>query len=167
MAPYIADVDGLAGLATRTCVVGKRVGRIRLSTSRSTGTGTTTVATTAATTVAAASSSITATATEASTEATTTAKSSTAAEASAKSTTESSTTTAEAAGSRASETVFADFEVTTLPVIAVELCDSVASVFDSIKGNNARALRTTVRSHVDIGAYDRTCDSYEMNVSVE
>jgi hypothetical protein len=69
-------------------------------------------------------------------------------------TTEASTA---AEASSASKAVFTDLEETAGPVVAVELLNGVLSVFRSLEGDNTRALGSSIRSHVNVGADDGAC----------
>jgi hypothetical protein len=69
-------------------------------------------------------------------------------------TTEASTA---AEASSAGKAVFTDLEETAGPVVAVELLDGVLGVFRSLEGDDTRALGSSIRSHVNVGADDRAC----------
>ena len=162
MGPYIADVDSLARLAARTGIVGEGIGRVRLGS----GIATTESTTTAATTLVASTSSttISTTATKASSETAASAEASATAKASATTETTSEAAATEA-GLGACEAIFADFKVAALPVITVELRDSIACVFDGLESNDTRTLRTTIRCNVDVSAKNGASNSCEKIVS--
>lgn len=143
---YVANVDDFTSISAGCCVVGERV--------RSWGRGVGVKSRTARTAAAAAMESSTATTIS---ESTTSSKSSTAAEAAAKSSAHATiSTTSEARAARASESVFADLNGSSLPIIAVELLNGVTSVVGALKNYNTRALGSTVRSHVNISTDDTT-----------
>ena len=135
-------MDDLAPLATRSGVVGEWIGRH--------GLGAGTVPTTShATTISS---------TESSTTTIPTSETSTAA-AEASTTGETATTTKAATAnaetrSGAGKTVLTNFQRSTLPIIAVELSDGVAGILGVVKGNDSRALGTTIGSDVDVCADD-------------
>lgn len=144
---YIANIDDFTSLSAGCCVVGERVW--------SWGRGIGVKSRTARTTTSAASMEAAAATTIA--ESTTSSKSSTAAEAAAKSSAHASiSTTSEARAAGASESVFTDLNCSSLPIIAVELLNGVTGVIGALKNDNTRALRSTVRSHVNIGTDDTT-----------
>jgi hypothetical protein len=93
---------------------------------------------------------ITTTATKASSETTASAEATATAKATAATETTSETTAATETGLGACEAIFANFKIAALPVIAVELRDSIACVFDRLKCNDSRALRTTIRCNMDV-----------------
>lgn len=78
------------------------------------------------------------------------------------STSASKTAAAIAAGAhgRAGKTILTDLEHAALPVIAVELLDSVARIFGGLKDDDAGTLGSTVRAEMDIGADYTTCASW-------
>lgn len=150
MATYVADINDLISVSSSRGKIGERVRRSRRGRAGIIAT------TTWSTAKVAAKAS---TGREATAEAATTSKWSTTAATEA--TTETSSGTAEAATRRevASETILADLQWAALPIVPVELLDRVARVVWRLKGNNARALGTAVRTNVDIGADDSTLAS--------
>lgn len=76
-------------------------------------------------------------------------------------TTKASSGAAEAAtrGEVASETILANLQWAALPIVPVELLDRVARIVWRLKGNDTRALWTSVRTNVDIGTNDSTLAS--------
>lgn len=132
---YVADVDDLVLLSARGGEVGERVGGclrdsragiIATCSRTSRATRTTTVSTTASKTTTEASAAA--------------AKASTTAEAAAKATSCSEATeatTATAAHLVIGKPVFADFEETSLPVVAVELLNGAASVVGGLEENRS------------------------------
>jgi type IV secretory pathway VirJ component len=56
--------------------------------------------------------------------------------------------------SSAGKAVFTDLEETAGPVVAVELLNGVLGVFRSLEGDDTRALGSSIRSHVNVGADD-------------
>ena len=61
---------------------------------------------------------------------------------------------AAAAAPGAGITILADFEHASLPIVAIELSDGVASIFGVVKGHDTGALGTTIGSDVDIRTDD-------------
>lgn len=147
MDTYVADVNDLISLSSSGGEIGERVRR------SGRGWASIVVTTTRSTAKVAAKAS---TAWESAAEATTSTKWSTTA--SAKATAEASSGTAEASTRRevASEAVLANLKWAALPVVPVELLDGVARIVWRLKGNNTRALWTTVWTNVDISANDST-----------
>lgn len=133
-ATHVAHIDDSAFLATRGREVGKRV--------RGTGGNNGVLKATAETRGTAAAATETATTTEASAIATTTAgETSAATEATtAKTTTESA---AASTGATTSESVFTDLKGTALPVVAIELGNSVASIVGRLESDDTGSLGTT------------------------
>lgn len=145
---YVANIDHFATFSSRGSVIGEGVGRSG---------GRRGAVETASTSAEAA------TATESASESAATCKSSTAAEASAEAATHSTAEAATATKSRASSSskaVFADFDHASLPVVAIELLDSIASIVGAFKNNNTGALRSAVGARVDIGSDDTTIAGY-------
>jgi hypothetical protein len=142
---HIADVDDFNLVSARGSVVGERVGRNR-------GRSTTVEA---STTGAAATTTTTTSASEA---ATTTAVAETSAatkSSSSISTTEATSTAAEAAAHGiVGKPVFTDLEHATLPVVAVELLDSIACIVGGFEDDYSRTFRSAVLAEVDIGSED-------------
>ena len=64
------------------------------------------------------------------------------------------------ARSTAGITVLADFNNTTLPVIAVKLLNGVAGIIWAFKDDNARTLRATIRSDVYISSNHGAVSGY-------
>lgn len=151
MATYVADINDLISVSSSRGKIGEWVRRS--SRGRASIVATTTTWSAAKVTAKAS------TAWEAAAEAATTSKWSTTA--TAKATTEASSSTAEAATRRevASETILADLQWAALPIVTIELLDSVASIIWRLKGNDTRALWTAIRTDVDIGANDSTLTS--------
>lgn len=77
----------------------------------------------------------------------------------AKATTES---TSEASSTTAGEAVLSHLKRTSLPVIAVELHDGVASVVRTFESYNSGTLRTAIGAHMNVGANDGTLLSFEV-----
>jgi hypothetical protein len=150
MVTYVADINNLISVSSSRGKIGEWV-------RRSSRDWASVVATTAWSTAKVAAKA--STAREAAAEAATTSKWSTTA--TAKATTEASSSAAEAAtrGEVASETILADLQWATLPIVTVELLDGVARIVWRLKGNDTRALWTAVRTNVDIGANDSTLAS--------
>lgn len=57
------------------------------------------------------------------------------------------------------EPILADFECPTLPIIAVELSDSVTSILGGFECDDTGSFRATIGCDVDISPDDRACDS--------
>ena len=143
----VADIDEVTGFTTRSGKVGegiRGVGRtVRVKTRPSGWSSRTTIA-----------------CIEPSTSSKASAKAATSAESptSAKTSTEAATASEATASSKASvarKTVFANLEVTTLPLVAVELSDGVPSIIYSLESNDTRALWSAIWSDVNIGTKDR------------
>jgi hypothetical protein len=139
---HVPHVDDLAPLGARCSEIGKRVGRDRScgvvleATSCSKATPAPTVASAEATT--------------ASTEATTASAEAAAAEA-ATATKASSATKAHAG---VSEAIGTDLEDAALPIIAIELLDSVSSIVGGFEYHDTGSLGSPIGSQMDIGADD-------------
>ena len=88
------------------------------------------------------------------TEATATTEASTSTEATSEAAAATKSATATEASRSASKTIFANFKVTTLPIIAIELINSIPCIIHSLKCNNTRALRATIRRNVYVGTED-------------
>lgn len=133
---YIADIDGLASISTGRCVIGKRVWWYGCS-----GTAVEVRWRSAAVSAAVptSSSTISTSETAATSIATTTRKTASAAHA-------KPAATSNEAARGPSEPIFADLQHATLPVIAIELSNSVPCIFGMLVGNNTGALGTTVMS---------------------
>lgn len=151
---HVSDIDGLASLRTSCGEVGERVGRDRCSSA-----GIETAATncsnwTTCTHRAAESTSSAKAAAEA---ATASSESATATETAAKTATATSkATTAAKAHVGVGEAVGTDLEDATLPVVAIELLDGVASVVGGFEDNNTGALGPSIGTEVHVGANDTT-----------
>lgn len=151
MATYVADINDLISVSSSRGKIGEWV--------RRSSRGRASIVATATTRSAAKVAAKASTAWEAAAEAATTSKWSTTA--TAKATTEASSSAAEAAtrGEVTSETILTDLQWAALPIVTVELLDSVASIIWRLKGNDTRALWTAIRTNVDIGANDSTFTS--------
>jgi hypothetical protein len=144
---HVADVDGLRSLGARGSVVCERIGWHRCSTRAGLKIGTASVSSAAAkakaTTAAAAaptkSSPIVATA---------------AAKSSASASEATSTISGGSSHSGIGETIFANFEETTLPIMTVKLLNRVPSVLGGFKNHDARALGAPVLAKEHIGTDD-------------
>jgi hypothetical protein len=147
---YVANVNRLASLRSASGIVCEGVG----SSSRDSSIETTAGGSSVSTTEASAAAKASAKATASSKCATRSPKTSSEA-----TTTTAKSTTATESGSRTCKAVLADLERATLPVVAVELLDGVASVVWGFECNNARALGATVRPDVDVGTDDSTVTS--------
>jgi hypothetical protein len=62
-----------------------------------------------------------------------------------------STSATEATTWRTSKAIFANLEVATLPLVAVELVDGISGIVHGLESYYAWALGATIRGHVDIG----------------
>ena len=139
---YIADKDSVTLLRARNNVVGEGVRRHRdvaVIAARI-------AETTAATVTIAATASETATA--AITEATT------------GSTVAATTTKARAAHAGVGEAILTHLDDATVPLVAVELLNGVASILGGLKYDDTRALGPAIGAHVDIGANDGALTSW-------
>lgn len=97
-------------------------------------------------------------------EAAASAEASTAAEAAAEATTTAETTAAtESTGT--CKPILTHLEVPALPLVAVELLDSIASVVRRLEGDNARALGPAIGSDMHIGANNLAIDRCRRVVS--
>lgn len=151
---HIADVDCLDLLGSRSGEVGEWVGRsvghasgvIEPAAGRATA-GRASKAT-AATSKAATASKATSTDKAA-------AKGTTAA---AEATTTVATTTSHGG---TGETVLADLEHATLPIVSIKLLDGIPSVVGCLEDDNAGALGATIRTHVNIGSDHATGAGYQ------
>jgi hypothetical protein len=146
---HVADKDSFALLTTASGMVGKLIGGHRSTKVGSRG---------GATSKSASSSTEASTATpkRATTSAESTTKAATASEA-ASSSGKTSTTSAEPSATHAespstSKTVLPYFELTTLPVMTIELSNSIASIFRGFKSDNPTSLGTSVGSDMYISA---------------
>jgi hypothetical protein len=147
---YVADIDDVAFLNTTGGVVSERVrghrGVAGIMETASSG-GSSTISTTTSAIAESTTTSTEPAATKAAAEASTSA---------------SKTAAAIATGGahgRAGKTILTDLEHAALPVIAVELLNSVARIFGGFEDDDAGALRSTVRAEMDIGANNATCAS--------
>jgi len=156
---YVADVDDFAALATSSSVVRKRIRRSSRGTSSTTSIAEAATTATAGRIAVAATTESTSAAkpTAGSAEAAATATKSTShtesATASSKATTESAT---HATSSGTGETVLANFELASIPVVAVEVVDGVTCIVRAFEGNNSGALGAAVGALVYISTDDRT-----------
>lgn len=151
---YVSDIDCLAPLRASGREVGEGVGRDRGGSTGVEAAASTTWATASTNRAAESTSSTTVSSAEA---ATTSREAATATEASSKATA-AATEAATAAEAHAcvGEPVGADLEDATLPIIAVELLDGVASVVGGLEDNDTGALGPSVGTKVHIGADDTT-----------
>jgi hypothetical protein len=62
------------------------------------------------------------------------------------------TTTTESSWAGTGKTIFTNLKLAALPVVAIKLLDSVSSIIRRLKSDDARPLRSTIRSDVHIGA---------------
>jgi hypothetical protein len=146
----VADVDGVAGLSTRSSEICEGVGWVWTSRLEPWATGA------RSTTIASSTSSKASTSTEASPKAAAGTETSSATEATCEASTSTETTATAKATRSTSEAIFADLEVSALPLIAVELVNGVSRIVYGLESYYARALGTTIGGHVDIGAEDRS-----------
>lgn len=147
---YVADVDGIALLDAAGGVIGEWVGGDR---------GITSVVHTAdtGTTIAAATTVAKSTATTTKAAATKTASKS--------STPARETATTVTSHGRPCKSILANLEQATLPVVAVELLDSVASIVGRLENDNTRTLRSAILAEMDVGANDAARTSCEEVIS--
>jgi hypothetical protein len=166
----VADVDNGRRVHSRGGEVGERVrgsGRSGRGSAVTSSARRRASVTTARSTISALRAAVTATAVATSESATTSkARARTESTTASKASVESSTTiaaseaaaTAEATtateASSAGKAVFTDLEETAGPVVAVELLNGVLGVFRSLEGDDTRALGSSIRSHVNVGADD-------------
>lgn len=162
---HVSDVDRLASLRTSCGEVGERVGRDGGSSSTGIETAATNCTNWATCTDRAAESTSSA---EAATKAaTTSSESTTATETAAKSATASpEATTAAKAHVGVGETVGTDLEDAALPVVTIELLDSVASVVGGFEDNDTGALGPSIGTEVHVGANDTAGASWSFVNSV-
>lgn len=152
---YIADVDDLTPVGSGCGVVGEGVRGNRGSdcsigeTTRGAATARASEASTA-TEAAEATASTTETASAAET---------TASEASAHATIPTAAAEAHTTTATTSISILSDLEVATLPVVAVELLNGVASIVRALENDNARSLGSTIRANMNISADDTTVSS--------
>lgn len=154
---YVADVYGLAPLTISCREVGESIGWNRNSWAAAAAKAASPGATTAAAAIATSSTVTSAECTATSAKSTTTAETATEAAASTK-----ATATAKATShSRVGEAVNANFEDTSLPVVAVELLDRITSIIRRFEDNDAGAFGSAVRSKMDISADDTSSASFD------
>lgn len=153
---HIADVDCLDLLGSRSGEVGEWVGRsvghasgvVEPAAGRATaGRATKATAATEATSKAATAGKATSTG-KATTKGTT---------AAAEATTTVATTTSHGG---TGETVLADLEHATLPIVSIELLDGIPGVVGCLEDDDAGALGATIRTHVNIGSDHATGAGY-------
>jgi hypothetical protein len=145
---YISDVNSLASLRPGSGIVCEGIWSSCRGCSIETTTGAASISAPKATTAA-----------KAATKATTASKSAAGPEPSSEASTTAESATAAEARPRTRKTILADLEKAALPVVAIELLDSIAGVVWRLEGNNARALGAAVRTDVDVGANDSTIPS--------
>lgn len=144
---YIADVDDLTPVGSGCSVVGEGVRGNR-------GSDCSIGETTRGAATAAASEASTTTEAEATTSTTETASAAetTASEASSHATVPTAAAEAHTAAAAASISILSDLEVATLPVVAVELLNGVASIVRALENDNAGSLGSTIRANMNISA---------------
>lgn len=155
MCTYVANVDDGVLVATRGSIVGERIGNSRRRIEVAAAVSTTKSARRSTAAAVASTSSTVST-----TKSATTSETSTSAEAAA--CTKSATTEASAATearTRTGEAVFTNFKVPTLPIVTIELLNSLASILGAFKGDDSRSLGATSRVHMHIGSDDGTVSS--------
>jgi hypothetical protein len=143
---HVANKDGLASFSSWAGKVGEWVGGGSGNTSVETSAWATTESTTKASPPC-----------EAATESATANESSTATEATSKAAATKST--ASKATRSTSKAILTNFKGTTLPVIAIELLNGIASIVRRFESNNTGTLWTTVGTNVDIGTNNSTVAS--------
>lgn len=148
---HIADVDCLDLLGSRSGEVGEWVGR---SVGHASGVVEPTAgrATAGRATKATAATEATSTA-----KATSTGKATKGTTAAAEATTTVATTTSHGG---TGETVLADLEHATLPIVSIELLDGIPGVVGCLEDDDAGALGATIRTHVNIGSDHATGAGY-------
>lgn len=157
---YVSDVDRLASLRTSCGEVGERVGRDGGS---STGIETAATNCTNWTTCSHGAAESTSSAKAATKAAAASPKSATATETAAESATASSeATTAAEAHVGVGKTVRTHLEDATLPVVTIELLNSVAGVVGGFEDNNAGALGPSIGTEVHVGTNDTTGASWSV-----
>lgn len=145
---HVADVDDVATFTTRSGVVGEGVRRtsrdslsIEAAATHATKTSSGGAVAAAATITKSASSTESSTAEAA---------------AAAKTTTKATATIA----GRTSEAIFLHLKSATLPLVSIELLNSVAGVVGGLENNNTGALHAAVGGLVNIGTEHGACVSY-------
>ena len=156
---YVANVNDVAFVATAGRMVGEVVGRNR-GTVVSRRDSPNTAKATASTAVSAKATAVGEPATESAAAASTksTTKSSSATDRTTKSASATTHSSSESTASTpsAGKAILSHFELTSLPVVSVELRNRVSGVLGRLKSDHTAALRTTIRSNVNICTNDGT-----------
>ena len=153
---YIPNIDDRASFASRRGEISERIRRG----SSGIGTGTGIVARGTAVAAAAAAKVPSSPAIPASKGTTATTEPTSGAHPSAASARSETATADESAAGGSCEAILSDFQHAALPVVVVELGNSVASIVSAFKGHHARAFRTTIVTDVDVGADHATMLGY-------